>query len=71
MSAIPEQAFKDCRSLDSVAVAPSVTACGKGAFEGCLALTSVVVAEGVTVSAEVRKAFHGCPLDDALVVTGD
>ncbi len=54
---LPENAFKDAKSLPSIQIPSTVTQIGPGAFEGCSSLTSIEIPEGVT---NLDSAFRDC-----------
>lgn len=55
---ITENAFKDCKSLNSVVIADEVKKIGGSAFFGCSALIDVSFGHGTREIGEF--AFHGC-----------
>ncbi|MBP5561984.1 MAG: leucine-rich repeat domain-containing protein [Muribaculaceae bacterium] len=57
--ALGEAAFKDCTSLSSVTLAPSVETLGAEAFAGDAALTSVEFPQGTALTVIGEKAFMG------------
>jgi len=58
VTAIGENAFRDCDSLTSVTVGNGVTAIGNSAFAYCSGLTSMVIPSGVTSIG--NSAFDEC-----------
>lgn len=61
--ALGEAAFKDCVSLSSVSLAPSVETIGADAFAGDVALTSVEMPAGTALTAIGEKAFMGSAIE--------
>lgn len=60
VTAVANEAFRNCRSLTRVSVPGSVKTVGRGAFEGCAALREVRLAEGLQGVGD--RAFYGCPV---------
>lgn len=59
VSELPEDAFQDCSSLESINVPASVTTIGEDAFSGCTALSDVRLHD--TLQAIRNGAFSNCP----------
>jgi hypothetical protein len=55
---IGEWAFRDCTSLTSISIPPSVTEIGWGAFEDCSSLTEVRIPKWCYVD---EFTFRNCP----------
>ncbi|WP_029324024.1 leucine-rich repeat domain-containing protein [Butyrivibrio sp. AE3004] len=60
VTAIGDNAFKDCKLLKTVTIGEEVKTIGKGAFKGCRALESVTTGDKVTTIGD--EAFYGCKL---------
>ncbi|MCD7728980.1 MAG: leucine-rich repeat domain-containing protein [Clostridia bacterium] len=58
ITAIGDNAFKNCTSLTSVTIGSGVTSIGDGAFEYCTSLTSVAIPDSVTSIGD--DAFFYC-----------
>ena len=58
VTAIGENAFKDCSALTSVTIGTGVTTIGNSAFNGCTGLTSITIPSNVTSIADY--AFANC-----------
>ena len=58
VTGIYQEAFRNCRGLESVAIPNSVITIGYKAFDGCSGLTSVVIPNSVTSIG--YQAFYGC-----------
>ncbi|MBR4727844.1 MAG: leucine-rich repeat protein [Clostridia bacterium] len=59
ITAVPEQGFMDCDSLETVGVGGSITSIGSQAFADCDSLETAVIADTVTDIAP--DAFDDCP----------
>lgn len=58
VTAICDEAFKNCYAIETVMISDSVKSIGKSAFENCLSLKSTMLGDGVSeISANV---FKGC-----------
>lgn len=58
ISAIDDQAFYSCKSLESVVLPQTVTTIGNSAFYGCANLTDIIIPNQVTTIND--GAFSGC-----------
>lgn len=58
VTAIGENAFRNCIGLTSITIPESVTLIGENAFYGCTGLTSITIPESVTAIGE--NVFFGC-----------
>ncbi len=67
ITAIPDGAFKGCRSLKNITLPPSVTEIGNHAFEDCSSMTSVKGLENIATVGDV--AFAGCSSLDSVYFT--
>jgi len=55
---VPANAFREDRSMRSIALPPGLTSISESAFEGCSSLTSIELPAGLTSLGE--HAFRGC-----------
>ncbi|MDE6351094.1 MAG: leucine-rich repeat domain-containing protein, partial [Treponemataceae bacterium] len=68
ITAIGEEAFKDCTTLASVTIPDGVTKIGARAFSKCTSLANVVIPDSVTEIG--REAFSGCTSLKTVVIAG-
>lgn len=66
VTAVANEAFRNCRNLTRVSMPGSVKTIGRSAFENCAALREVRLAEGLQGIAD--RAFFGCPASADIVV---
>ena len=69
LTAIPQGAFENCKTLAGITIPDSVTGIGGSAFYGCTSLTSIIIPKSVT-SIEGRYAF-GDNLTSITVASGN
>ena len=55
---LPNSAFANCTTLNTVILSDSITTMGYGAFEGCQNLSSIKLSNKLT--SIPKKAFYGC-----------
>ncbi|MBQ8322333.1 MAG: leucine-rich repeat protein [Clostridia bacterium] len=60
LAAIPDKAFSDCSSLQSIVIPRTVAAIGADAFSDCKALTSVTFSPKATLTSIGDRAFSDC-----------
>ncbi len=63
---IGDEAFMDCRSLQSIVIPDSVTVIGIRAFNGCISLQSIEIPDSVTEIGDY--AFYGCTSLKSIVI---
>ena len=67
VTAIADEAFRNCDSLTSVTIPDSVTSIGERAFYDCYSLTSVTIPDSVTSIG--NKAFYYCDRLTSVYIT--
>ena len=69
ITSIGDEAFLNCRTLNSIKIANSVTYIGYSAFEGCTNLRSVLINDNVTTIG--GYAFRFCTTLDNIIILSD
>ena len=58
VTAFGDNAFDNCRELNSITIPSSVTSLGNGCFSSCWGLTTITIPSSITSLSE--NCFHGC-----------
>ena len=66
VTVIPDYAFHNCRSLESIIIPDSVTEIGAYAFRKCISLTSITIGNGATSIG--AYAFEGCTSLESITI---